>query len=109
MIAAWVDDATNECCIQIKGTDIEHQFVIMRFNNWQYFDDTDTYHDASGNPLAVGMQAGTWRQVYNDGDDWKTATPVSENYEAFSTYHYHTEDIEARNVPLPAAPAGDEG
>ena len=99
-IHAWVDEETNECCVQILGTDVNHQYVIMRFNNWEVFDETGTYHDADGNPLSVGMAAGTWRMVYNDGDDYKTATPVSEEYEAYSTYKYHTEDIEARNVPL---------
>ena len=104
MIVAWVDDDTRECCVQIKGTDTEHQYVMMRFANWEFYDNTDTYHDASGNPLAMGMEASTWRQVFNDGDDWATATPVSETYEAYSKYNYHTEDIEARNVPLAGAP-----
>ena len=104
-IHAWVDDETNECCVQILGTDVNHQYVLMRFNNWEVFDETDTYHDADGNPLSVGMAAATWRMVFNDGDDYNTATPVSEEYEAYSTYKYHTEDIEARNVPL----SGGEG
>ena len=52
------------------------------------------------------MAAATWRLVFNDGDDYNTATPVSEEYEAYSTYNYHTEDIEARNVPL--ASGGEE-
>ena len=101
-IVAWVDDDTNECCVQIVGTDEDHTYVIMRFNNWEIFDDTDTYHDADGNPLAVGMAASTWRMIYHDGDDYNTATPISEEYEVYSTYKYHTEDIEARNVPLAA-------
>ena len=105
-IHAWVDDDTNECCIQILGTDVKHQYVLMRFNNWETFDETGTYHDASGNPLSVGMAAATWRMVFNDGDDYNTATPISEEYEAYSTYNYHTEDIEARNVPLAS---GGEG
>ncbi len=104
-IHAWVDDETNECCVQILGTDVNHQYVLMRFNNWEVFDETDTYHDADGNPLSVGMAAATWRMVFNDGDDYNTAAPVSEEYEAYSTYKYHTEDIEARNVPL----SGGEG
>lgn len=104
-IHAWVDEEANECCIQILGTDVKHQYVLMRFNNWEVFDQTGTYHDASGNPLSVGMAAATWRMVFNDGDDYNTATPVSEEYEAYSTYNYHTEDIEARNVPL----SGGEG
>ena len=105
-IHAWVDEEANECCIQILGTDVKHQYVLMRFNNWEVFDETGTYHDASGNPLSVGMAAATWRMVFNDGDDYNTATPISEEYEAYSTYNYHTEDIEARNVPLAS---GDEG
>ena len=105
-IHAWVDEETNECCVQILGTDVKHQYVLMRFNNWEVFDQTGTYHDASGNPLSVGMAAATWRLVFNDGDDYNTATPVSEEYEAYSTYNYHTEDIEARNVPL--ASGGEE-
>ena len=107
-IVAWVDEATNECCIQIKGTGTDHQYVMMRFNNWETFDTTGKYHDADGKPLSVGMAAATWRAVYNDGDDYATAKPVFEIYEAYSTYNYHTEDIEKRNVPRPAAPA-DEG
>ena len=98
-IHAWVDDDTNECCIQILGTDVNHQYVLMQFNNWEVFDETGTYYDADGNPLSVGMAAATWRLVFNDGDDYNTATPVSKEYEAYSTYNYHTEDIEARNVP----------
>ena len=105
-IHAWVDEEANECCIQILGTDVKHQYVLMRFNNWEVFDETGTYHDASGNPLSVGMAAATWRMVFNDGDDYNTATPISEEYEAYSTYNYHTEDIEARNVPLAS---GEEG
>lgn len=105
-IHAWVDEETNECCVQILGTDVNHQYVLMRFNNWEVFDETGTYHDASGNPLSVGMAAATWRLVFNDGDDYNTATPISEEYEAYSTYNYHTEDIEARNVPLAS---GEEG
>ncbi len=108
MIVAWVDDATNECCVQIKGTDVDHTYVIMKFNNWRIFDETDTYHDAKGNALAVGMAAATWRLVFHDGDDYTTATPISETYEVYSTYHYHTEDIEAKNVPLGGS-SGDEG
>lgn len=103
-IVAWVDEETNECCVQIKGTDVDHVYVIMRFNNWEIFDETNTYHDADGNPLAVGMAASTWRMVYHDGDDYATATPISDEYEAYSTYNYHKEDLEARNVPLPGAP-----
>ena len=98
-IHAWVDEETNECCIQILGTDVNHQYVLMQFNNWEVFDETGTYYDADGNPLSVGMAAATWRLVFNDGDDYNTATPVSKEYEAYSTYNYHTEDIEARNVP----------
>ena len=98
-IHAWVDDETNECCIQILGTDVKHQYVLMQFNNWEVFDETGTYFDANGNPLSVGMAAATWRLVFNDGDDYNTATPISKEYEAYSTYNYHTEDIEARNVP----------
>ena len=99
-IVAWVDEEAKDVCIRIVGTDTDHVYVLMRFNNWQYFDDTDTYHDAKGNPLAVGMQAGTWRELYHDGEDYTAVKPFSETYEAFSTYHYHTEDIERRNVPL---------
>ena len=106
-IHAWVDEEANECCIQILGTDVKHQYVLMRFNNWEVFDQTGTYHDAYGNPLSVGMAAATWRMVFNDGDDYNTATPISEEYEAYSTYNYHTEDIEARNVPL--ASDGEDG
>ena len=106
---AWVDDASNECCIQIQGTDVDHIYVIMRFNNWQLFDQTDTYHDASGKPLAVGMAAATWRLLYHDGDDWATAKAFSEEYEYYSSYHYHTEDIEAKNVPLASPPAEEGG
>ena len=102
-IHAWVDEATNECCVQILGTDVDHVYVIMRFYNWEVFDTTDTYHDADGNSLAVGMQASTWREVYHDGEDWATTNPISDTYESFSSYIYHTEDIEARNVPKPAA------
>ena len=65
-----------------------------------------TGRSLTGNPLSVGMAAATWRLVFNDGDDYNTATPVSEEYEAYSTYNYHTEDIEARNVPL--ASGGEE-
>ena len=98
-IHAWVDEDTNECCVQILGTDVKHQYVLMQFNNWEVFDETGTYFDANGNPLSVGMAAATWRLVFNDGDDYNTATPISKEYEAYSTYNYHTEDIEARNVP----------
>lgn len=98
-IHAWVDDEENECCIQILGTDVDHQYVLMQFNNWEVFDETGTYYDASGNPLSVGMAAATWRLVFNDGDDYNTATPISKKYEAYSTYNYHTEDIQARHVP----------
>ena len=107
---AWVDESANEGCVQIQGTDVDHVYVIMRFSNGEFFDQTGTYHDANGNPLAVGMEAATWRVLYHDGDDYATATPISENYEAYSKYNYHTEDIEARNVPLPTpAPAEEPG
>ena len=99
-IVAWLDEESKDVCIRIVGTDVDHIYVLMRFNNWQYYDDTDTYHDAKGNPLAVGMQAGTWRELYHDGEDYTQVKPFSETYEAFSTYHYHTEDIERRNVPV---------
>ena len=88
-IVAWVDDETNECCVQIKGTDVDHTYVLMRFNNWKWYekiDDTDKVR-------AIGMEAATWRQVYHDGDDYATTKPISETYEAYSRYHYHDEDI----------------
>ncbi len=76
-IHAWVDEETNECCVQILGTDVKHQYVLMQFNNWEVFDETGTYFDANGNPLSVGMAAATWRLVFNAGDDYNTATPIS--------------------------------
>ena len=90
-IVAWVDDEANECCVQIKGTDEDHTYVLMRFNNWKWYekiDDTDKVQ-------AIGMEAATWRQVYHDGDDYTdpNVKPISETYEAYSRYHYHTEDI----------------
>ena len=99
-IKAWVDEDTNYCCFQILGTDVEHQYVIMQFNNWYFYDTTGEYHDANGDPLSIGMEAATWRLVYNDGDDYKTDDPISNTYEAHSKYNDHSEDIEARNVPL---------
>ena len=98
MIVAWVDDETNECCVQIKGTDVDHIYVIMKFSTGELFDDSGTYFDASGNPVAVGRAAATWRLVFRDGDDYKTDKPISEEYEAYSTYNYHTEDILAKTA-----------
>ena len=107
-IEAWVDSATNECCVAISGTDTEHVYVIMTFNNWEFYDDSGTYHDANGDPLSVGMEAATWRLVYHDGDDYNTATPISNEYEVHSKYNYHTEDIEERNVPLAPEPTPED-
>lgn len=96
IIKAWVDDDTNQCCFQIFGTDTDHVYVIMQFNNWYFYDTTGEYVDAEGNPLSIGMEAATWRLVYHDGDDYKTADPISNEYEAHSKYNDHKEDIEAR-------------
>lgn len=108
MIHSWVDEATNECCVQIKGTDTEHIYVVMRFSYAERADTSGKYHDANGNSLAVGMNAATWRRYYHDGEDFNTTDFFCEVYEFYSQYNYHTEDIEARNVPLPAAPAAEE-
>lgn len=110
-IHAWVDEDTNECCVQILGTDTEHIYVIVRFSYAERFDTTGRYHDANGNALSVGMNAATWRQYYHDGEDYATTKPFDEVYEYYSQYDYHSEDIAARNVPLPQPPAeeGDEG
>ncbi|MBQ3276080.1 MAG: VanW family protein [Oscillospiraceae bacterium] len=95
MIHAWVDDETNECCIQILGTDYEHIFVIMRFNQWKTYDQSGEYVDEDGNGKAIGTEAATWRLLYHDGDDWsdRSIKPFSECYEYYSKYHYHSEDI----------------
>ena len=92
-IHAWVDDETNECCIQILGTDYEHVYVIMRYNQWKTYDQSGEYVDEEGNGKAIGTEAATWRMLYHDGDDWKTAKAFSESYEYYSKYHYHSEDI----------------
>ena len=88
-IHAWVDDETNECCVQILGTDYEHVYVLMRFNQWTTYDDETL--DEEGNGVAIGTEAATWRMLYHDGDDWQTAKAFSEEYEAYSKYHYHNE------------------
>ena len=102
MIHAWVDEETNQCCIQILGTDTEHIYVIIRFSYAERADTTGKYHDANGNALAVGVNAATWRRYYHDGEDFNTTNFFAEVYEFYSQYNYHKEDIEARNVPLPA-------
>ena len=107
-IHAWVDEETNQCCVQILGTDTEHIYVIIRFSYAERADTSGKYHDADGNALAVGMNAATWRRYYHDGEDFNTTDFFCEVYEFYSQYNYHTEDIEARNVPLPAPPAAEE-
>lgn len=109
-ILAHVDDSTNELVIQILGTDVDGTFVVMRFNNWEFYDEDGKYFDADGNPLAIGMKACTWRLVYAAGSDYTDVNAcISKEVEAYSTYNYHTEDIESRNVtPTPEPTAVPE-
>ncbi len=95
MIHAWVDDETNECCIQILGTDYEHVFVIMRYNKWTTYDTSGEYVNEDGSGKAIGTEAATWRLLYHDGEDWsdRSVKAFSEIYEYYSKYHYHSEDI----------------
>ncbi len=93
-IHAWVDDKTNECCVQILGTDYEHVYVIMKFSQGKVYDTTGEHVDENGNSKAVGTDAATWRVIYRDGDDWSAGgKPLSEAYEYYSKYKYHSEDI----------------
>ena len=87
-IVAWYDEDTREVCIRIVGTDTEHQYVIIKYNSWKLYDDV-----TEDNPKPKRTGTGAWigRFVYNDGDDFKTATPLpgSPNYETYSKYHLH--------------------
>ena len=48
------------------------------------------------------MKACTWRLLYHIGDDYKNMNAAFSNeVEAYSSYSYHKEDIEARHVPTP--------
>ena len=54
----------------------------------------DPYDDVTednAKPKRTGTGAWIGRFVYNDGDDFKTATPLpgSPNYETYSKYHLH--------------------
>ena len=89
-IVAWFDEDTQEVCVQIRGTDVDHQYVIVKFNSF--------YLDADEKMVSSRKEAsfeGAWigRFVYNDGDDYTTATPIGggPNYEAWSKYGFHEE------------------
>ena len=87
-IVAWYDDDTREVCFQIRGTDTEHQYVIIKYNEWKLFDDAD---EENPEPKFSGYGAWIGRFIYNDGDDFNTAPalPGSPNYEAYSKYKLH--------------------
>ena len=89
-IVCWFDENTQEVCVQIRGTDVDHQYVIVKFNSF--------YMDADEKQVSSRKEAtyeGAWigRFVYNDGEDYNTATPLGgkPNYEAWSKYSFHTE------------------
>ena len=81
-IVAWVDESTNQCCIQIKGTDTEHVYVVMHYS-------TDKLYDKDDGKTVIGTCAATYRWIYHDGDDYLTATPISRDWEAYSEYKFH--------------------
>ena len=87
-IVAWYDDSTREACVRIVGTDVDHQYVIIRFNRW-YIDDDEKRVDSAAK--ATGEMSWIGRFVYNEGDDYNTATPVGgdPNYESYSKYGFH--------------------
>ena len=89
-IVAWYDEDTQEVCIQIRGTDVEHQYVIVKFNSF-YLDADEKQVDSRAKATYEGAWIG--RFVYNDGDDYTTAAPLagSPNYEAWSKYGFHDE------------------
>ena len=89
-IVAWYDENTQEVCIQIRGTDVDHQYVIVKFNSF--------YLDSSEKQVSSREEAayeGAWigRFVFNDGENYNSATPVggAPNYEAWSKYSFHEE------------------
>ncbi len=80
-IVAWVDDATNQCCVQIKGTDTDHLYVVMHYSPGENVD------ESTGKK--IGTAAATYRWVYHDGDDYTKDPPISRDWEAYSKYKFH--------------------
>ena len=80
-IAAWVDDATNQCCVQIKGTDTDHLYVVMHYSPGENVD------ESTGKK--IGTAAATYRWIYHDGDDYTKDPPISRDWEAYSKYKFH--------------------
>ena len=80
-IVAWVDDATNQCCVQIKGTDTDHLYVVMHFSPGENVD------ESTGKK--IGTAAATYRWIYHDGEDYNTVPPISRDWEAYSKYRFH--------------------
>lgn len=82
-IVAWVDDATNQCCVQIKGTDTDHLYVVMHYSPGENVD------ESTGKK--IGTAAATYRWIYHDGDDYTKDPPISRDWEAYSKYRFHDE------------------
>ena len=88
-IVAWYDEATQEVCVQIKGTDVEHQYVIIKFNSFYLEEDGKTQTSSREDATYEGAWIG--RFVFDDGVDYRTAEYKDPNYEAWSKYGFHEE------------------
>ena len=88
-IVAWYDEDTQEGCVQIKGTDVDHQFVIVKYGS--FYLEADKKTQVSSRKEAT--YAGAWigRFVFPDGTDYSTAVYENPNYEAWSVYGFHDE------------------
>ena len=51
-----MDDETNECCVQILGTDYEHVYVLMRFNQWTTYDDETLDEETRNKGLGIVLE-----------------------------------------------------
>ena len=88
-IVSWFDEDTKDVCIGIKGTDVDHKFVIVKFGS--FYLESDGKTQVSSREKATYEGAWIGRFVFNDGDDFRNAEYKDPNYEAWSKYSFHEE------------------
>lgn len=86
-IVAWFDEDTKEVCVQIRGTDVDHQFVIVKYGSFYLEADKKTQVPSRKEATYAGAWIG--RFVFPDGTDYSTAVYENPNYEAWSVYGFH--------------------
>lgn len=77
-----VSDDGAELTATIYGTDVDGSYVEMTYATWEIFTNEE-YPE-----VATGYKAASYRNIYD-----KDGNLLSHEIEAYSTYHYHDEDI----------------